>query len=75
MAAILQTSFWNQFLECILLNADSNFFEACFQRLSCEYINNISNNGLMPNIQQDITWADDTLLYWRIWASLVLGEL
>ena len=33
------------------------------------------DNGLVPIRWQTIIWADDGLVYWRIYASLDLDEL
>ena len=40
-----------------------------------QLINIGSNNGLVPNRRQAIIWTNDSLFYWRIYASLGLNEL
>ena len=34
-----------------------------------------SDNGLSPSRRQAIVWINDGLVYWRIYASLVLNQL
>ena len=34
-----------------------------------------SDNGLVPNMRRAIIWRNDALAYWRLYATLDLGEL
>ena len=64
-----------QFLEWKLLNFKSNFTEICSLGSNWQYGTIGSDNGLAPNRQQVIIWANVGMLYWCIYASLGLNEL
>ena len=57
-----------------LLCFDENFNEIYLQRSDCQYPSIGSENGLAPNRWQAITWTNDGLVYWHIYASLGLNE-
>ena len=42
---------------------------------SWQYVIIGSDNVFAPNMQQAITWTNDGLVYWRIYASPGLSEL
>ena len=63
------------FLEWKLLYLDSNFTEVCSQGSIWQYASVGSDNGFAPIWRQAIIWTNDGQVYWRIYASLGLGEL
>ena len=53
------------------------YYENCcvFITFSLKLCSSYSDNGLVPNKRQAIIWIDDAPIYWRIHASLGLGEI
>ena len=74
MAVILQTTFEMNFLEWKFVHLDSNFTEICLQGPNWQ-ASISSDNGLVPNRQQDIIWTNDGLVFLHKFASLGLNEL
>ena len=72
MDIILQTTFWNVFLEWKYTNFDENFTEICSWGSQCSSFG--LDNGLVLSRQHAIirTWL---LVYWCTYVSLSLKEL
>ena len=70
MDAISQTTFYTHILEWIFFNFKENFTETCSYWSNWQLTSGGSDNGLAPNRQQVIIWANDGLVGWRIYASL-----
>ena len=68
MAAILQTSFSNAFL-------DSNFTEDCSLGSNGQHGAIGSDNRLMLIRQQVFIWTNDGLIYWHVYAWPFFNEL
>ena len=75
MATVLQTVFWNTFLELQCLNFDPNFTEACSQWSNWQAASSCSDNGLALNMRQAIVRVNDSIFYWRIYVSLNLNSV
>ena len=61
--------FQMNFLQRKLLYFDSNFIEICSQGPSWQKPSTDSDNGLVMNKRQAIIWTNDSLVWWRIYAS------
>ena len=62
-------------LEWKLLNFKYNFTEICSLKSNWQYHSIGLDNSSAPIRQQAIIWANDSLAYWRIYASLGLNDL
>ena len=58
-----------------ILYFDQNFTEVYYWGFNWQDISICSGNGLMPNRQQAITWANADPILWRIYAALGGDEL
>ena len=60
------------FLQRKVLYFDKDWTDICFQGPSQQYTSTSSDNGLVPNRRQSITWANNGPVYWCIYAALSL---
>ena len=51
------------------------FYWHLFPNVQLKYSSISSDNGLTPSRRKAIIWTNDELVYWRIYAPLVLSEL